>query len=310
MSHFVIIGAGPVGRSATHELIEAGHTVSMVTRRGTGPDEAKLIRADASNASEITRIANGATAIVNCANPPYTSWPKEWPPIANALLSAAGTTGAALITMSNLYAHGPSHQTMTAQTPFDAKGSKGRVRAKMWTDALALHEAGRVNVAEVRASDFFGPEVRDANLGERVIAPMIHRQKRARVQLLGRIDVAHSFSFIPDVGRVLARVANEPSAWGRAWLVPSTTLTQQQMVNAFAIAAGKPSPKISTMPTILLKTLGIFMPVLRELPEVLYQFEAPFVVDATETTDTFSIDATPINEALHQTVAWWKTQSR
>jgi nucleoside-diphosphate-sugar epimerase len=306
MSKFIVVGAGPVGRAVTRELVSGGHEVGVITRSGSSVPKATPHALDATNSPGVAALATGALAIINCANPPYTSWDTDWPPIAASLLQAAEQSCAALITMSNLYAYGPTHQQMHATTPLDSKGKKGMVRAKMWTDGLAAHGQGRVKVAEVRASDFFGPEVRDANLGERVM-PKILLGKR--VQVLGRTDVPHSFSFMPDVGRTLARVASDPSAWGRAWLVPSITMTQQKMIAAIAAEAHQKTPKISTLPSAVMSVLAAFVPLMRELKEIQYQFTAPFVVDASDTTAILGIVATSTNDALRQTVDWWRAHS-
>jgi nucleoside-diphosphate-sugar epimerase len=307
MKRFVVVGAGPVGKSTTQELLNQGHAVDLVTRSGSGPDAASVTKhaLDATNATALAELAVGAAAIINAANPPYTKWDTQWPPIATALLNAAQQSGAALVTMSNLYGHGPAHQTITADTQMDSTGKKGVVRATMWANALVAHNAGKARVAEVRASDFFGPEVRDANMGERVV-PRILAGKG--VQLLGRTDVPHSFSCMPDVARTLAHVALHEETWGRAWLVPSNTLTQREMIRALCTAAHTSEVKVSTLPKVALTLLSPFVPLMRELQEVWYQFDAPFVVDATDTTSKLGIEATPLEQAATATVAWWKAE--
>jgi nucleoside-diphosphate-sugar epimerase len=307
MKRFVIIGAGPVGQTTARALIQQGHLVDLVTRSGSGPDLTGLSKhaLDATNSAGLIAIATGATAIINAANPPYTKWETQWPPLAHALLTAAEQSGAALVTMSNLYGHGPSHQSMDANTPTDSTGTKGRIRASMWAEALAAHHSGKVRVAEVRASDFFGPEVRDANMGERVV-PRILAGKS--VQLLGRTTVLHSFSYMPDVAQTLAHVASHDETWGRAWVVPSTTLTQSEMVRTLCTAAGVSAVKVSAMPLLVLKAFGLVVPIMRELQEVWYQFDAPFVVDATETTSKLGIAAAPVEQAAADTIVWWKAQ--
>ncbi len=303
MKRFVIIGAGPVGRATARELLANGHRVEIVTRSGNSIEGATPRLADASDSAALINIVRDATAIVNCANPPYTKWTTAWPPLASSMLAAAEQTGAGLITMSNLYAHGPLHQTMTAQTPLTSTGTKGRVRARIWETGLSAHAAGRAKVAEVRASDFFGPEVTDANMGERVIPNILSGK---RISILGRTDVPHSFTYMPDVGRVVARVACDETLWGRPWLVPSTTITQAEMIGALSNAARLAAPKISTLPSAVLRLAGFFVPMMRELREVEYQFAAPFVVDATETEQQLNIHATALEIAAVETIGWWR----
>jgi nucleoside-diphosphate-sugar epimerase len=307
MNRFVIVGAGPVGQTTARTLLDQGHAVDLVTRSGTGPDLSTLSKhaLDATDSAALAKLARGATAIINAANPPYTKWETQWPPLARSMLTAAEQSGATLVTMSNLYGHGPTHQRMDANTPMDSTGKKGRIRAAMWADALAAQNAGKIRVAEVRASDFFGPGVRDANIGERVVPRVLAGKS---VQLLGRIDVPHSFSYMPDVAQTLAHVASHEDTWGRAWVVPSNSMTQADLVRTLCSAANVPLVKVSTMPALVMKALGLVVPIMRELREVWYQFDASFVVDAAETTSKLGIAATPVEEAAADTIAWWKVQ--
>ena len=99
-------------------------------------------------------LAAGAVAVYNCANPPYTRWGTDWPPIAAALLDAAAASGAVLATVGNLYGYGRVAGPIDSRTPLAPCDHKGEVRVRMWQDALAAHAAGRVRVVEVRASDY------------------------------------------------------------------------------------------------------------------------------------------------------------
>ena len=160
----LVIGAGVIGSRVAGMLAEQGHRVSVVSRRGSGPAGVTTVAADAADAGTMARLAEGVAVIYNCVNPPYHRWPADWPPIAASLLGAAARSGAVLVTLSNLYGYGPAARSlgrgydeahpMTEATPLAATGRKGRVRARVWQDALAAHQAGRVRVAEVRACRF------------------------------------------------------------------------------------------------------------------------------------------------------------
>src|SRR5215469_16314979 len=184
----VVVGAGPIGSGVARALAESGQPVRIVTRSASGPAGAAIERvsADAADSAAIQKLTAGAAVIYNCANPPYHKWPEMWPPIAASLLGAAERSGAVLVTVANLYGYGPASQSlgtagydaahpMTEDTPLAATGRKGGVRAQMWRDALAAHQAGRVRAAEVRASDYVGPGA-ESVLGARVI-PNVLRGK-------------------------------------------------------------------------------------------------------------------------------------
>jgi nucleoside-diphosphate-sugar epimerase len=304
-----VIGAGPVGSSIARTLADHGDQVRLMTRSGRGPTHPRieLVTGDAHSVTDLDRAARGAVTLFNCVNPPYAKWKTEWPLISDAFIAAAERTGARLVTMGNLYGYGPNSGPMGANTPLRAKGIKGSARAAMWRDALAAHEAGRIQATEVRAGDFFGPEVVDAAIGERVVPRLIAGRK---VQLLGAIDVPHSWGYMPDVVRTMVAVATDESAFGRAWIVPARTVSQRELVAALSSAAGIGAPKISVIGRPMLSAVGLVVPMMRELKETLYQFGEPFVVDASETTQRFGIEPTPLAEAGAATIEWYRHRSK
>jgi nucleoside-diphosphate-sugar epimerase len=310
MDRHVIVGAGAVGRHTARHLIAAGHEVRMVTRSGAGPEMAGLERvaADASDPEALTRLTEGAAALYNCANPgDYSTWAEVWPPLAASLLATAEATGAVLVTMSNLYGYGPVDGPMTESTPLAATGKKGRIRAQMWTDALAAHEAGRARVTEARASDFWGPEGGNDHLGQRFMPKLLAGK---RLNHIASPDVPHSWTYLPDVGRTLATLGTDERAWGKAWHVPTLPpQTYRRMAELIAAEAGAPTPKISTIPHWLQRGLGVAVPLLRELEEVRHQFTEPFVLDSSATTEVFGLAPTPLDEALTDTVTWWRANA-
>ena len=156
MSIHVVVGAGPVGTRTALLLAESGERVRVMTRSGSGPEHplVECVAADASDVDVLRRHSAGAVALYNCANPAYTRWDTDWPPIATALLDAAASSGAVLATVSNLYGYGRVQAPMGPQTPLAPSDHKGEVRVRMWRESLAAHEAGRVRVVEVRASDY------------------------------------------------------------------------------------------------------------------------------------------------------------
>lgn len=306
MALHVIVGAGPVGSATARRLAAEGHRVRIVTRSGAGPEHPAIerIRADAADAAALRRLAEGAAALYNCANPPYHRWPADWPPLAASILAAAETAGAVLVTVSNLYAYGPVDHPMVETGELAAKGTKGRVRATMWREALAAHRAGRVRVTELRSSDFFGPEVTSSSMGDRVV-PALLAGKGVRV--LGDPDAPRSWTYVPDVARTLVTLATDQRAWGRAWHTPGNPpLSQRALIECFCAAAGVPPVSVGRVPGAMLFAAGFFSPMVRELGEVRYQFDRPFVMDSTAATQTFGITPTPLDEALSATVAWYR----
>ena len=306
--HHLVVGAGPVGSTTAQLLAEHGTPVTVLTRSGSGPSHPNitLARGSVTDIDGLRDLASGAAAIYNCVNPPYHQWPTAWPPMHQALMTAAEQSGAVLVMMDNLYAFGPqSPMPMHETDQLLATGPKGSTRAAMATELLAAHHAGRLRATLARASDFFGPGVKGAMLGERVVPKIIRGKK---ISILGALDVAHHNTYMPDVARTLVTIATDQRAWGKAWHVPSSaTGTQRENIQALAHAAGT-SPTIGTTPWAAVKAIGLVVPQLRELAEIRYQFDRPWIVDSTLTEDTFGLTATPIEQAALATVEWWRAR--
>jgi nucleoside-diphosphate-sugar epimerase len=308
MNQHLIIGAGPVGAGIATALAATGQQVTILTRSGTGPDHAAItkVRGSAADAATLTTHATGALTIYNCANPPYHQWPVEWPPMHVAMMTAAERTGAVLVMMDNLYAVGPgATMPMTEASPSTATEAKGAVRALMARQLLEAHAAGTLRATLARASDFYGPGVLGAALGERVVPRVIAGKK---VTLLGKLDIPHVVSYMPDVITTMVTIGADERAWGKQWQVPNApAVSQRDTVNAFAKAAGT-TAKVAAAPRIALRAMGVFNPMMKALLETWYQFDQPWTTDSSLTEQTFGLTATPLNEGAAATVAWWRQQ--
>ncbi|MBQ1018527.1 NAD-dependent epimerase/dehydratase family protein [Micromonospora sp. D93] len=300
MALHVIVGTGPVGTATAHLLADRGERVRVISRRGAGPEHPSIerIAADAADADRLSVLTDGAQALYNCANPAYHRWPTDWPPLAGALLAAAERTGAVLATVSNLYGYGPVGGPMTEQTPLAATGTKGRVRNRMWADALAAHRAGRAQVTEVRGSDYFG--VGGTSLAMMALPRVLGGQ---RVFLPVEWDAPHTWTYIPDVARTLVAAATDPRAWGRAWHVPSApAASMRELATRVAALAGVPVPRLIRMPYPVLWLGGLASPLTRELRETAYQFDRPFLMESVAATAALGVEPTPLESALAETV--------
>jgi nucleoside-diphosphate-sugar epimerase len=308
MAEYLVVGAGAIGSSVARVLAQRNHSVLIASRRGTGPAHPFIQRVaiDASHAQAMIAAAHGVRAIFNCVNPAYHRWPTDWPPIANALLLAAENSGAVLVTLSNLYAYGHPTGPMSPRTPFRAEHEKGKVRGKMWLDALAAHQQGRVRATEVRASDFIGPQA-NVHIGDRIV-PRILTGKAC--QVLGSPHTPHSWTYAEDVVATLIACAENPSTWGKAWHAPTNEpRSQKQVIDEIADVAGMPRVDVTTVPAWMLRILGMFNPTLREMPDILYQFTAPFIIDDAETRALLGLQPTPWSDVLAATLQPYRQKS-
>ncbi|MEO6086489.1 MAG: NAD-dependent epimerase/dehydratase family protein [Umezawaea sp.] len=299
MSLHVIVGAGPIGSTTASLLAERGEQVRVITRSGGGPEHPRIERvaADATDADRLASLTEGAVALYNCANPAYHQWLTDWPPIATALIAAAERTGAVLATTSNLYGYGEVSSPITSSTPLAATHPKLKLRADMWRDALAAHEAGRIRATEVRGSDYLeANSIFAIGLGKPLLAG-----KKAWSP--APLDVPHTWTSITDVAALLTTAATDERAWGKAWPVPSEPpLTIRELATRFTAVAGVGAPKLGVIPTPVLRAVGLFSPMVKELGTTAYQFTRPFVLDSSASTETFGLKPRPIDESLRAAV--------
>lgn len=303
----VVFGAGQVGRVLSARLAAAELDVRVVSRRrpSTLAEGVRWRGADVSDAEAAGEAASGAAVIYQCLNAPYNKWPKLFPPLQRGVLSAAEQTGALLVSLENVYAYGPTMgRPMTEQLGLAAKTVKGRIRAAMTEELLAAAKAGRVRIAVGRAADFFGAEVTETILGDRVFGNAV---KGKRADFIGDPDLPHTYSYVPDVAAGLATLGNDERAIGGIWHLPvAETVTTRQMLDLVATAVGHPVG-IRTVPKVMLHALGLFDPMIRELGEIGYQVDEPFILDTHKYRDVFGDETTPLARAVEETISWYRT---
>lgn len=308
MGKHVVLGAGGIGRASAQALVDRGEQVCVVSRSGRAVDVPGVTtRAlDVTRTDDLATALAGAATVVNALNPAaYTNWRRDWPPMASAILDAAERSGARLVTVSNLYLYGRVEAPMTERTPVAPNGVKGAVRARMWEEALARHDAGRVRAVEVRASDYIGPRTLATSLLSGMVLPRLLRGQTGWLPI-GRRDVPHSWTHDGDVGELVAALAltDEAGDYGRPWHVPTDRAASVDEVLALvAEATGGPIGRLRVVPRGVVTAGGVVVPILRELRETRHQFERPFVIDGSAAEQRFGLRPTPLRDSIAQTVA-------
>jgi len=317
MSLHVIVGAGPVGSATARLLAARGEQVRLITRTGTGPQPIpngrgedlsgiELVAADGCDGEGLGRLAEGAVALYSCAGPAYHRWVSDWPPLGAGLMRAAEISGAVLVTTGNLYGYGEVDGPMTEELPLRANSVKGRVRAQLWEDALAAHEAGRIRTAEVRGSDYLGAHT--VSPFSVMVLPKVIAGRRGTAP--ADLDAPHSWTYVGDVARTLVAVAADETAWGRPWHVPTPPpMSIRELAGRAAEIAGAPAARVAKMPGVALRLAGLFNPAAREMIETQHQWQRPFVLDSKAATVAFGIEPTPTDEALRETINALREQS-
>ena len=247
-----------------HELVHQGKKVRMVNTRGQAdvPAGVEVVKGDAYSPESVQALTTGAQVVYQCAQPGYTEWPQKFPSLQASILEGAARSGARLVIGENLYMYGEVSGPIHEGLPYTAATRKGRTRAQMAEAALSAHQAGKLPVVIGRGSDFFGPGVLGSSLGERAIMPALQGKT---AQLLGKLDIPHTYTFIEDFGRALVLLGGREEAFGQAWHVPNDQphITQRQLMTMFFVETGYQA-RISSMGRFMLWMGGLFIPEARE----------------------------------------------
>jgi len=302
----VIFGAGQVGPHLAERLLASGHRVRIAKRSpSVVPGGAELVNGDAASPAFCLEAARGATVVYHCMNPPYYAkvWATLVPLFVDNLVAAAGRTGARLVVLDNLYMLGrPPDGRLDEDTPIRPCSRKGEIRARAAERLLEAHGKGEVLAVAGRASDFYGPRGTQSHIGDAFWAGVI-AGKSGRVVV--DPDAVHTYHYLPDVAAALAALGSAPGdAYGRSWMLPCAPAgTLRELVARFSAALGR-EIRIAALPRWLLKAGGLVVPFLRELDEMAYQWEGPFVVDDRRFRSRFGLLPTDPDEAARATVAW------
>jgi len=304
---YVVTGAGPVGWTVAEQLANQGKTVRILTRSGSGPEHPLVgrVKADVQDAAQLREAFAGATAVFHCihgSSYAVDAWQAELPRAEQTVLAAAGEAGAVVVFPESLYSYSEPGRTMTEAGPRTATGGKRGVR----TALLKARAASETNTVSVVAGDFFGPRVRTSHAGERMVPTVLAGKK---LWVIGSTDQPHSFTYVPDLVAAMIHAAGTPSLWNKVSHVPTgPAVTQRQLATAFTQAAGVAAPKVGAIPGWALRAMGVFSKDMREVAELLYQFEQPFVMDSAASEAGFGLRPTPLPEAAAATVSWWRAQ--
>jgi nucleoside-diphosphate-sugar epimerase len=305
----VILGTGAIGRAVAQELVRRGEQVRMVNRSGKmdeTPAGVEVIASDLYDPANVGAVTRGAKVVYQSAQPAYSQWPEKFPLLQKAILEGLSGSTAKLVLVENMYMYGDAQgKPMTEETSYDAHTRKGRVRGKISRAAFAAHKEGRVRVTAARGGNFFGPWGLDSTMGARAFYPLL-RGKPA--QLIGRIDLPHTHTYLRDFGAALVTLGERDEADGQVWHVPNDQprMTQAELVRLFAEEAGV-EPKISSMGKTMMAIGGLFIPEAKETVEMMYEFDNPFIIDSGKFEKMFGMKATPMREAIRETVAWYKS---
>lgn len=311
-SLYVVIGiTGPLGAAIARALCVRGDRVRGVNRSGQGkvPAGTELVGADVTDAASARQVCTGATVIFHCASAPYTDWsdpsaPKalRWtdevdhlPAITKGVVAGAASAGARIVYGDNHYMYGPVDEPLTEEFAWAATDRKGLARISAAKDLLEAHGKGDVGVDIGCASDFFGPEVLNSTVGDRVFDAVLQGEP---TEILGAPDVLHTYSFIDDVAAGMITLADSPTAHGQVWHLPNDEpVTPRHFLEVAYEEAGHPHA-IQIADDRVRQQRGYEA----------HLMDREFIVDHSKFAAMFGAQPTVLRDAIRITLDWFRTR--
>ncbi|MBR9982062.1 MAG: NAD-dependent epimerase/dehydratase family protein [Desulfatitalea sp.] len=297
--HTILGANGVIAQALSRALISSSTNIRQVSRnpRKVNPGDETVV-CDLRDAKATAKAVSGSHIVYLVAGLKYAAsvWQAQWPPIMRNVIDACKRHDARLVFFDNVYAYGRVQGPMTEETPFNPISKKGEVRAQIATLLLDEMKQGNLRAMIVRAADFYGPGA----VQSFPHATVFERLKAGKSpQWVGNPQCVHTFTYTPDAGQAVAVLGGSPEAYGRTWHLPTTKepLTGTDFARLACELAGHPY-KLQVAPRWLLKLMGIFMPVLRENEEMMYQFEYDYRFDSSRIASAYGLQATPYRQGI------------
>jgi nucleoside-diphosphate-sugar epimerase len=301
-----ILGSGgAIGVELAKILPQYTKDIRLVSRNPekVNPTD-ELVAADLLKLDDVMKAVKGSDIVYVTVGFPYSAkiWAEAWPTFIGHVIKACKEFKAKLVFFDNIYMYDPAYlDGMTEETPNNPVSKKGAIRAQIADQIMTEVEAGRLKALIARSADFYGPGIdKTSMLNETVFKPF-HTGKKAN--WMSSVNFKHSFTYTPDAARATAILGNTDGAYGQVWHLPTAAnpYTGKEWIEAIAKQMGV-SPKHQVASKFLVKIIGLFVPVMKEMPEMMYQYDRDYVFDSTKFEEHFDFTPTSYVEGIKAVV--------
>lgn len=299
-----ILGAnGTIGKLLAKELMSYTDRVRLVSRNPIRINETdELLPADLTQPGAVEKAVRGSEVVYLVVGFEYKAkvWEEKWPVLMKETIDACIKHGARLVFFDNVYMYDKNQVShMTENTAINPPSRKGEVRKRISGMLMTASGEGLIKALIARSADFYGPDTQNNFITQMVLKNLKDGKK---AMWFVRSDIKHSFTYTPDAAKATALLGNTDDAYGQVWHLPtdSRNITGKQMISMIAGEFGA-SPKVSLLPKWMLKPLGLFIPVMKEMPEMMYQYDRDYFFDSSKFTRRFGISATPYEDGVKAT---------
>lgn len=301
-----ILGSGgAIGRDLAKELKQYTNKIRLVSRnpKAINPDD-ELFPADLSNPANFDKAVEGSEVVYLTVGFEYNIkvWRETWPKVVKATIDACAKHKAKLVFFDNVYSYDiKAIPHMTEESPLDPPSKKGAVRKQLINMIFDAVKAGRIEALIARGADFYGPKNTTSFLVETIYKPLSQGKSAS---LFASAHHKHTYTYTPDAAKATAILGNTPDAYNQTWHVPNAPndLTQKQWVELFAKELGV-KPKYRVLPKFMVGIIGWFVPFMREIHEMLYQWDRDYYLDSSKFEKRFNFKPTSYLEGARAMIA-------
>ena len=290
MKHTILGAGGPVGKELAVELTKLQKPVKLVSRSPiTATPGSEWFKADLSVREEVFAAVEGSEVAYLTIGFPYITsvWQQNWPTLMKNVTDACISHGVRLVFFDNIYALSKDHiNPITEASPINPPSKKGVIRAEVVKILLEAIEKKGLNGLIARSADFI---TLDENKG--LIKPLVYDRlkKGKKAQWICNANVVHNFSYLPDLGKGTALLGTTPEAFQQVWNLPTdaSRITGADWIQLFAHRMHQ-QQEYSIVSAGMIKFLGLFVPTMREMVEMLYQYSADYYFDSSKFNQHFN----------------------
>ncbi len=307
-----ILGSGgAIGIPLAKELKKYTNHIRLVSRNPKKVNETdELYPTDLNDLSQIEKAIAGSEVVYVVIGFEYKLkvWQKIWPSFMREVINSCKAHNAKLVFFDNVYLYDKlAIPHMIETSPIQAPSKKGVVRQKLHEMIMDEVDKNTLTALIARSADFYGPDNKSSALNLMVVDNFL---KGKKAQAFGNINRIHTYTYTPDAAKATALLGNTPDAFNQVWHVPTTKekFTNLQWIQLIANEL-KVDAKIQTLPLWFIKILGFFIPIMREFPEMMYQYEQDYIFDSTKFEKRFGIFATTPKEGIRLLIECVKKQN-
>ena len=296
----VILGSGgAIGKDLAVELKKYTDKIRLAGRnpqKVNSDDE--LVVCDLKIAENVENAVKGCDVAYLTVGIQYKLkvWQEQWPLIMKNTISACKKHNTRLVFFDNMYMYHPGKlNPMTEETEIQPSSKKGKVREQIAQMILNEVKTGKLQALIARAADFYGPGISNSVFNEVVVKNLKNGKK---ANWFCSLNYLHNFTYTPDAALATAILGNTPQAFGEVWHVPTAApLTGNEWIEKVAAKLGV-KPKTMVASKFIVKTMGLFNPIMKEFVEMQYQWDRDYNFNSSKFETTFNIKPTPVDEAI------------